>query len=260
MSLTQRMKQGFLRLPFVKKSVMVAGAATAVSTLMPWYDMRNSVGIGNTYLGIQGPLFVVGLLVLGFGAASFLNLFLPLAGKSFFNLKRKGGVVSMVLGAQSLLLLLVANTTFYHPDFGLALSNKTTRFGMMMAFLSAGLMVISGYFARKYEAVHGEEAELFVEEEMPQSYATPMPSSYAAPERRVQSSLMDMGAGEGAGVGSGVDPLTLDAKTRYKMMQSQMRYSSSAKTNLWGSGRGSAFGSTDGSELSGGGMNEPTDY
>ncbi|MFA5855371.1 MAG: hypothetical protein WC846_03785 [Candidatus Gracilibacteria bacterium] len=252
------MKQGFLRLPFVKKAVMVAGAATTVSTLMPWYDMRNSVGIGNTYLGVQGPLFVVGMLVLGFGAVSFLNLFLPLAGKSFFNLKRKGGATSMILGAQSLLLLLVANTTFYHPNFGLALSNKTTRFGMMMAFLSAGLMIISGYFARKYEATHGEETEFFVEEEVPSPPAS-VQSGYAIPERRVQSSLMDT-MGEASGAGSGVDPLTLDAKTRYKMMQSQMRYSSSAKTNMWGSGKGSAFGSPEGGDGGMNGMNEPTDY
>ena len=249
------MKQGFLRLPFVKKAVMASSAATVVSTLMPWYDMRNSVGIGDTYLGVQGPLFIVGMLVLGFGAVSFLNLFLPLAGKSFFNLKRKGGATSMILGAQSLLLLLVANTTFYHPDFGLALSNKTTRFGMMMAFLSAGLMVISGYFARKYEATHGEETEFFVEEEVP-SAPVSAPNSYAMPERRVQSSLMDLSAG----AGEGVDPLTLDAKTRYKMMQSQMRYSSSAKTNLWGSGKGSAFGSPEVGVGGDGGMNEPTDY
>ena len=39
-----------------------------------------------------------------------------------------------------------------------------------------------------------------------------------------------------------VDPLTLDAKTRYKMLQSQGRYSSTARNNLWGSGSGSAYG------------------
>ena len=43
------------------------------------------------------------------------------------------------------------------------------------------------------------------------------------------------------GAGSGVDPLTLDAKTRYKMMKSQARYSQTAQKNLWGGGQESAF-------------------
>ena len=88
MSLTQRVKQGFLRLPLMKKAILTGSAALVVSTVLPWYDLRNSFGVGATYLGIQGPLFVIGLLVLGCGLVSFFNMFFPLMGRQFFNLRK----------------------------------------------------------------------------------------------------------------------------------------------------------------------------
>ena len=63
MSLTQRVKQGFLRLPMVKKAILLASGVLMLSVVLPWYDNRNSFGVGETYLGIQGPLFLVGVLV-----------------------------------------------------------------------------------------------------------------------------------------------------------------------------------------------------
>ncbi|MFA5793222.1 MAG: hypothetical protein WC897_05150 [Candidatus Gracilibacteria bacterium] len=255
------MKQGFLRLPFVKKAILLGSMMAMISTIMPWYDQRNSVGIGDTYLGIQGPLFVIGVLVLGFAGVTFFNLFLPLLGRNFFNLRRKSGVLSLILGAESLLFLLVGNVIFYNPDFGLSSSTKGTRFGMMVAFLSVGLMMIAGYFAKKYEKNEAEETlEFNVEEQNVEpaqsTYASPSTASYQNPptyspsaghQIPVQTSLTDK-----------VDPLTLDVKTRYKMMQSQTRYSSSARGNLWGGGNGSAFQSqnTKTVDLD----HEPTDY
>jgi hypothetical protein len=234
MSLTQRVKQGFLRLPFSKKAILFSSGLLMVSTVMPWYDERNSFGIGDTFLGVQGPLFLVGLLVLGFGAITFFNLFFPLMGRNFFNLRRRGGSVALLLGAQSLLLLAVANSVFYHPQFGLNLTNKGTRFGMMTAFFAVGAMMISGWMTRRKESEESVEMEAYVEPvEVERAAAvspvfTPMPNPQPV--------------GAEPGLRPVVDPLTLDAKTRYRMMQAQDRYSARARTNLWGSGNGSPYG------------------
>ncbi|OGJ43563.1 hypothetical protein A2974_02150 [Candidatus Peregrinibacteria bacterium RIFCSPLOWO2_01_FULL_48_20] len=227
MSLTQRVKQGFLRLPLMKKAILTGSAALAVSTVLPWYDLRNSFGVGATYLGIQGPLFVIGLLVLGCGLVSFFNMFFPLMGRQFFNLRKRGGSTAMTLGGQALLLLLVANSIFYHPDFGAAVSSKATRFGMVLAFASIGLMIIAGWMARRKEDEENDNVEDVLEAAAP---VTPVSTpSYSVPVT-------------GMAARPTVDPLTLDARTRYKMMRSQGRYSSNAQNNLWGSGAGSAFG------------------
>lgn len=234
MSLNQRVKQGFLRLPPSKKGILLSSGLLMVSTLMPWYDERNSFGVGETYLGIQGPLFLVGLLVLSFGAITFFNLFFPLMGRNFFNLRHRGGSVALIFGTQSLLLLAVANSVFYHPEFGLNLANKGTRFGMMMALFSVGLMILTGFLTRRKENNETLEMDANVEPvEMARAATvspvfTPMPVPQAMGGETVNAAV--------------VDPLTLDAKTRYRMMQTQNRTNAGAHGNLWGNGPGMSYG------------------
>lgn len=225
MSLTQRVKQGFLRLPILKKAILVSSFGLILSALMPWYDHRNSFGIGDTYLGIQGPLFLIGFLVLGCGAASFFNIFFPLMGRNFFNLRRRGGTVALILGAQALLLLLVANSIFYHPSFGLNVGSKGTRFGMMLAFFFVGTLIISGWLTRRKEKEEKDEIEEFLS---PQASGV---QTYDQASLNVPPSSVE----------PFVDPLTIDPRTRYKMMQSKTRLSTAARNNFWGSGSGSAF-------------------
>ena len=255
MSLIQRTKQGFLRLPFLKKVVLLSSLGLMISTLMPWYDERNSFGVGESYLGIQGPFFLIGLMVLGFGAISFFHLFLPLTGKNFFKTKGKAGLTSFFLGIQSLLLLIVANSIFYHPDFGANISSKSTRFGMTFAFISLGLMALSGWLSRNKEDAVSEEVITDVEEpsyEAPR-YTTPVQSepmdvpvqtSFSQPRAQASSTP----APYSGGATPSVDPLTLDPRTRYKLMQSRMRKEGTIHSgpNFWGNGSGTArFGSVN---------------
>lgn len=244
MSLTQRVKQGFLRLPLMKKAILLASAGLMVSTVMPWYDHRNSFGIGDTYLGIQGPLFIVGALVLACGAVTFFNMLFPLMGRNFFSLKKRGGTMSLVLGAQALLLTLIANVIFYHPEFSNTVSTKATRFGMVVAFASIGVMILAGYLVRRKEGSEEDDVEDILSEATPvtPAYSTPVTPSptpnYSVPVSSTPAASVSRPAYSG---GSSVDPLTLDPRTRYKMMRSQTRYSQNAQSNLWGGGTGSAF-------------------
>ncbi len=258
MSLTQRMKQGFLRLPLRKQVVLVASAGLMISPLLPWYDERNSFGVGDSYLGIQGPFFLIGFMVMGLGAISFFNMFLPLLGKNFFNLKNRGGIAGVLLGFQSALLMVVANSVFFHPDFGVNLSTKSTRFGMTFAFITTGLMMIAGWFSRNKveeteEVLEYEEEE--VQEDRPfagPSYASyeqarPVSSPVSAPVQDipVQTSYAQPTAQPTPVAASG-DPLTMDAKTRYKLMQARLRSQNGSvhygggNANFWGGRNGSS--------------------
>ncbi len=318
MALTKRVQQGFLRLPFARKAILISSAALMISPLLPWYDNRNAVGIGETFLGIQGPLFLIGSLVFAFGAVSFFNLFLPLLGRNFFQLRKRSGITSILLGFQSLFLILIAKSIYFHPSFGGELA-KATRFGMMMAIGSVAIMLIAGFvthrkekkgesdaFEEFFENADEVMAEIAAKEKAERdaieavhanpgysnsgysspSYSSPSvsaPSSAPAgtagssmrtlysPEdtsqqNTPQSSGMSYSSRHGyqntrpAGAYSGGmtqsqtstptsnaaggasaeenfngDPLTLDAKTRYKMMRSQARRSQASQSNLWGS-------------------------
>ena len=244
MSLTQRLKQGFLRLPPMKKVVLVSSFTLCVSTVMPWYDQRNNFGVGDTYLGLQGPLFMIGAIMLLCGAVSFFNMFLPLLGRNFFDLKRKTGSVALLMGSQALLLLVVANSIFFHPAFAATVNNKMTRFGMAIAFFSVGAMMISGWWTRRKDRSGVEEEQVM--EEFTEPIATPVQApSYPVSEVPVQTNTYEQARPAAPSYGtpqSTVDPLTLDARTRYRLMKSQGRFSSTARNNLWGGGQGSAYG------------------
>lgn len=217
---------------------MLGSAGLMISTILPWYDQRNSFGIGETYLGIQGPLFAIGAVLLLCGAVSFFNLFFPLMGRNFFNLKKRGGSISLLLAGQAFLMLIIANSIFYHPNFGLSVSSKTSRFGMIVAFVSIGVMAIAGWWTRRTESEDEDNVEDIMQNQEPVRVVTPTYNAqtytvptYSAPVTPNNNSADDS-----------VDPLTLDAKTRYKMMRSQgQHYSPSARNNFWGSQNGSGL-------------------
>lgn len=236
----------------MKKVILISSFTLCVSTVLPWYDQRNNFGVGDTFLGVQGPLFAVGLVVLGCGVVSFFNMFLPLMGRNFFDLKRKSGSLALSLGTQALLLLLVANSIFFHPEFASTINNKATRFGMMTAFFSIGALMISGWWVNRKEKAGGEVEER--EDELEDTYTAPVYASEDVPVETASRPLYQPSFNtvqdrpaysqpiQPVQQATPVDPLTLDAKTRYKMLKAQGHYSPNARNNLWGSGSGSAFG------------------
>lgn len=267
MSLTQRMKQGFLRLPLRKQVVLVSSAGLMLSPLTPWYDERNSFGVGDSYLGIQGPFFLIGAMVMVLGAVSFFNLFLPLMGKNFFNLKKKGGMASVLLGFQSTLLMVVATSIFFHPDFGVNLSTKSTRFGMTFAFLMSGFMMLAGWLSSRKET--NEEEEVYEEdvedveiEDRPFAGPSPLPS-YT--QERVSSAFQPTYSQPAvqeqpvAAAPANVDPLTMDAKTRYRLMQSRLRQEGQGGSMHYGSGSSNLWGGQHNRAPYGGGTSYDSD-
>lgn len=267
MSISRRIKQGFLRLPTSRKAVLLSSALLSVSVIMPWYDQRNAAGVGESYLGFQGPLFLIGLLVAAAGIISFSNLFLPLMGRNYFKMRKKSGQLSLVLGLQSLFMVLIANSVFYHPAFGIGASQKATRFGMVIAFASLFVMISAAWQVHRrekngdFEQMDNQVHEDPVVDIAPAPQATPvyssqpisspsvspsprpeprpMPSNYANSytAQRMRSSFQapnqTQPVNSASSSSAGVDPLTLDPKERYKLMRQKQRMSQAAKGNLW---------------------------
>lgn len=236
MALSDRIKQGFLRLPGPEKAILLASFTLAISPVLPWYDDSNAFGDGTQFLGIQGPLYLIGWIVLGLGALSFLGSFIPLTGAKFFDMNRRRGASAILVAAQALLLAVLANSIFYHPEYGVNVNHKATSFGILVCFASVGVLLMAGYLSYRdtkrglveeiddyeEEAYEPEPEPLYVPQQVhhaPRSYSEPEPAP-TEPEPYT--------------AGAGVDPLTLSPKERYKMMQRQSRLSQGARENLWG--------------------------
>lgn len=172
-----RLNLNLARLDSTRKWVILSSGVVALSTLMPWYLDRDAFGVGARYLGLNGPLFLVGwtLLLTALGVGLW-NL-MPAMGRSVPRLPLNEGTLFTAIGLQNLFLLLIANSVFFHPKFGVNITLKETQFGMLVAFGGVLLMIWSGYQKMRQES----KPSIRIEEEAP---LIRMPRDHSAPVRR----------------------------------------------------------------------------
>lgn len=133
------------RIDVTRKWVLLSCAAVALSTVLPWYADLDAFGAGDLYLGVTGPLFLVGLLILASAIFTAAWILLPVFEKKLPSLPVSEGAVFVFLSVQNLVGLLIANSVFFHPKFGVNITLKETGFGMILAFVGALVMFWSSY-------------------------------------------------------------------------------------------------------------------
>lgn len=142
-----------MRLDVTRKWLLLGSVVVAIGVLLPWYADLDAFGAGDRFLGVTGPLFLVGLMVMASAIFAGVWVLFPVLGKRLPHLPVKEGALYTFLGVQDLLLLLVANSVFFHPKFGVNIILKKTQFGMVMTGLGVLIMVWSGYQLYKKSAM-----------------------------------------------------------------------------------------------------------
>lgn len=140
-----RFKTALASLEVTRKWVLLSSAVIAVSSFLPWYKDLDAFKAGDLYLGVSGPLFLVGLMVLATSLLIGAWIVLPALGKRLPRFPFKEGEVFMFLGIQDLIFLFIANSVFFHPKFGFNILQKQTGFGMIVAFIGVFLLLWSSY-------------------------------------------------------------------------------------------------------------------
>ena len=148
----RRVRNQFSRLDMTRKWLVGGALLTAISALMPWYEDLDAFGAGDLYLGVTGPLFLVGLMVLVSSLFVIAWIVLPLMDKKLPTLPVKEGALFAFLGVENLFLLMLANSVFFHPKFGVNITLKDTKFGMITVFIGVFVMIWSGYQLYRKEA------------------------------------------------------------------------------------------------------------
>lgn len=141
----RRLVPSIARLDVGRKWLLASALLVALGALLPWYEDVDAFGAGDLYLGVTGPLFLVGLMVFASAAVAAAWVILPALGKRLPALPIKEGALYSFLGVQNLVLLLVANSVFFHPKFGVNITLKNTQFGMILAAIGGVMLVLSGY-------------------------------------------------------------------------------------------------------------------
>lgn len=150
---SKKITQLFAELPFEKKLLAIGSAVLVLSLFLPWYQDLDSFKTGDVFLGVTGPLYLAGLSLLAIGVANLAFLFLEMNGKTkipFLNLKFS--TFYFMSGIFVFFALLLVNSVYFHPKFGVNITLKQSQFGMFFAFIAASFITIGGYLASRDKA------------------------------------------------------------------------------------------------------------
>jgi hypothetical protein len=152
------LKYRLMKLPTVSKLVIVGSFISIVGVFLPWYSDIDKYGIGNTFLGISGPLYLAAIIVLLSGIASFsmiaLRIFnsplpkLPLEEKQFY----------AFTSAVSLTMLILSVSVFFHFGFGVSLTDKSLGVGVYLGLFGSGIVMLGAIMAIRNRNVNFEVA------------------------------------------------------------------------------------------------------
>ncbi len=136
-------------LPSDQKTVFWGASAMALSVILPWYSDIDAFKTGDTYFGITGPLYMIGILFLGLSGIAIATLFHYTVREKIEMIFSKLATYYMIAGGFCAFLLLLANSVYFHPRFGVNITIKSAGIGMWVALIGVGMMMYGGYTLRK---------------------------------------------------------------------------------------------------------------
>ncbi|MFA7685463.1 MAG: hypothetical protein WCX95_01535 [Candidatus Gracilibacteria bacterium] len=150
-------KNRLKRLPLKEKFVLIGGLLVVIGSFLPWYKDLDKFRTGDTFLGITGPLYLAGLIVLMSGLVSFSLVLAKLLDKHSFKLPLQEAYIHLSGAALSILMIILTTSVYFHPKFGINLTEKTIGIGMMMSMLGVGFVILGSVLAIKKRDVNFEE-------------------------------------------------------------------------------------------------------
>lgn len=141
---SQSTKDRFSRLPLFYKLTGIGAILAMISVFLPWYQDFDAFNTGERFLGINGPLYLVGYIVLALGLFSIILTAYHFFEKKLPPLPLKESLIYILTGATSIFLIVIANSVYFHPKFGTNITSKVMQYGMVIAFIGAIITLVGG--------------------------------------------------------------------------------------------------------------------
>lgn len=146
----------FKKLPLPLKIIGVGSAIALISTVLPWYQDIDTFNTGDKFLGLNGPLYLLGVFILILASASLALVVMKALNKKLPKFIVSEDHAYIFAGAVSLFLLVIASSIYFHPKFGVNITMKEMRFGMGLSFLGNLLILSGGILKMKKKGVSFE--------------------------------------------------------------------------------------------------------
>ncbi|MFC1615742.1 hypothetical protein ACFL21_01255 [Patescibacteria group bacterium] len=128
------------KLSFHRKVVLLGAFILILGSFLPWYADLDKFGIGDTFLGITGPMYLAGLVILSLSTISLSVIIMELFEKPVKWLPIREEHFYLFAAGFSLFMLILSNSVYFHPKFGVNLTDKSMGIGMMMSF--GGVVIV----------------------------------------------------------------------------------------------------------------------
>lgn len=185
--MSNSLKSRFLGLPFNKKLVLISSFCLLISMFMPWYSDIDQFKTGDSFLGITGPMYLAGLFILVAAAVSFGMISMELLDRPSPDLPVENKYVHVAAGGFSVLMLVLMLSVYFHPKFGVNLTDKNAEFGMILGFIGM-VGIIGGALMKEKKKSHSVDSLLNADDRVQQSVEKLDEAPYSAPvshERRI---------------------------------------------------------------------------
>lgn len=127
------------------QKVIGAGALLAlIGAFLPWYKDIDSFNTGDLFFGITGPLYLIGYIIIALSIFSLILTGFYLLDKKIPPLPMKESVIYILSGGFTLFLMVIANSVYFHPKFGINITSKEHQIGMLLALIGATAITIGG--------------------------------------------------------------------------------------------------------------------
>jgi hypothetical protein len=138
-----------------QKLTMLGSLLLMLSLFLNWFSDKDVFRSGDTYSALGGPLYLAGLTMLLLAAVNIGLLILSaLRQKRVVDMgESRQGKIQMIAGFASMYLLMLINSVFFHPRFGLNILEKKPEIGVMLALAATVMICCGGYlsYRKKFE-------------------------------------------------------------------------------------------------------------
>ena len=137
------------KLQLNKKIVLGGSALMVIGVFLPWYNDTDKFNIGESFLGITGPTYLAGFLVLLSAVFSLGYIILKLMDRPVPKLPISESYLYISAGILSFLMLVLSASVYFHPKFGINVVDKTVGIGMIFAFIGSVIAFVGGVLSVK---------------------------------------------------------------------------------------------------------------
>ena len=136
-------------LTLANKVVGTGAILAVISVFLPWYQDIDRFKTGDMFLGITGPLYLIGGSLLILSCLSLLLVASKVTKREIVKFSTPDSVVHMSVAGISFYLLFIAYSIYFHPQFGLNLVNKQPLMGMFTSLVSSLLIGYGGFLQKR---------------------------------------------------------------------------------------------------------------